>query len=241
MSTRFGLGQKTGIGLPAESPGSFPAPATWSARRSATCPIGQGVSMTVLQMAGMYQAIANNGVRIPPRIVEATVTPDGVRTVAPAPAAVQVMSPQTAATLLTCSGGHAGRRRQPPRHRTGGGHHRLPGGGQDRHGAEGRPGVRVLLADRDVLDHVRRHGPGRQDPRYVIGDHAGRARRRGTSAAPLFHDIAAYLAPARPRPADGQPRPAPDVAAALTRSLAPARCRLCGSGRRVPTHGARRR
>ncbi|WP_374203942.1 penicillin-binding transpeptidase domain-containing protein, partial [Pseudonocardia sp. ICBG601] len=64
-------------------------------------PIGQGLSMTVLQMAGMYQAIANDGVRIPPRIVAATTGPDGVRVPTEAPEPVQVMSPQTAQTLRT--------------------------------------------------------------------------------------------------------------------------------------------
>ena len=35
--------------------------------------------MTMLQMAGMYQAVANDGLRIPPRIVASTTGPDGVR------------------------------------------------------------------------------------------------------------------------------------------------------------------
>ena len=33
-------------------------------------PIGQGVSMTALQLASIYQTIANGGVRVPPRIVQ---------------------------------------------------------------------------------------------------------------------------------------------------------------------------
>ena len=43
--------------------------------------------MTLLQMAGMYQAIASDGVRIPPRIVKATIAPDGTRTETPRPTA----------------------------------------------------------------------------------------------------------------------------------------------------------
>ena len=58
----------------------------WSGSTFGNLPIGQGLSVTVLQMAGMYQAVANNGVRMPPRIIEATVSPDGVRTVPPGPA-----------------------------------------------------------------------------------------------------------------------------------------------------------
>ena len=41
--------------------------------------------MTLLQMTGMYQAIANDGVRIPPLIVKATIAPDGTRTEEPRP------------------------------------------------------------------------------------------------------------------------------------------------------------
>ena len=35
--------------------------------------------MTLLQMTGMYQTIANDGVRIPPRIVKTTIGADGSR------------------------------------------------------------------------------------------------------------------------------------------------------------------
>ena len=33
--------------------------------------------MTLLQMTDMYQTIANDGLRIPPRIIKATIAPDG--------------------------------------------------------------------------------------------------------------------------------------------------------------------
>ncbi|MFC9895523.1 peptidoglycan D,D-transpeptidase FtsI family protein [Nocardia sp. NPDC127579] len=99
MLYRFGLGQRTGVGLPGESAGLVPARDQWSGSSFANLPIGQGLSMTTLQMAGMYQAIANDGVRIAPRIVRATVEPDGTRTEETQPEGVRVVSPQTAATL----------------------------------------------------------------------------------------------------------------------------------------------
>src|SRR5207248_5844357 len=74
---KFGLGQRTGVGLPGESAGLVPPRSQWSATTFGNLPIGQGLSMTVLQMAGMYQAIANDGVRVEPRIVKAKVNPDG--------------------------------------------------------------------------------------------------------------------------------------------------------------------
>ena len=52
--------------------------------------------MTLLQMTGMYQAIANDGVRIPPRIIKATIAADGTRTEEPRPEGVRVVNPGTA-------------------------------------------------------------------------------------------------------------------------------------------------
>lgn len=99
MVSRFGLGQRTDVGLPGESAGDVPSRDQWSGGTFANLPIGQGLSMTLLQMTGMYQAIANDGLRIPPRIVRATVDADGHRTAADHPDGVQVVSAQTAATV----------------------------------------------------------------------------------------------------------------------------------------------
>ncbi|WP_419150854.1 peptidoglycan D,D-transpeptidase FtsI family protein [Nocardia vinacea] len=101
MVNRFGLGQRAGVGLPGESPGQVPARDQWSGGTFANLPIGQGLSMTTLQMTGMYQAIANGGVRIPPRIVKSETAPDGTRTDEPQPDGVRVVSEQTAATVRT--------------------------------------------------------------------------------------------------------------------------------------------
>ncbi len=89
MLQKFGLGAMTGVGLPGESPGMVPALSQWSGGSFANLPIGQGLSMTLLQMTSMYQAIANNGLRIPPRIISGDEKPDAVR----------VVSPETATTV----------------------------------------------------------------------------------------------------------------------------------------------
>ncbi|GGG05454.1 penicillin-binding protein PbpB [Rhodococcoides trifolii] len=99
MLQKFGLGQRTDVGLPGESSGDVPSRDQWSGGTFANLPIGQGLSMTLLQMTGMYQAIANDGVRVPPRIVKATVDANGNATDAERPAGVQVVSPQTASTV----------------------------------------------------------------------------------------------------------------------------------------------
>ena len=73
----FGVGSTTGIELPGESAGILQDSDDWSGIRAANVAIGQGVSVTTLQMASIYQAIANDGVRIEPRIVESVTDPRG--------------------------------------------------------------------------------------------------------------------------------------------------------------------
>jgi cell division protein FtsI (penicillin-binding protein 3) len=92
----FGLGSKTGIELPGESAGILEKSADWTASRAANVPIGQGVSVTTLQMASIYQTIANGGVRIAPRIVQSVTSPGGRVVEAPAPDGTRVISQDTA-------------------------------------------------------------------------------------------------------------------------------------------------
>jgi cell division protein FtsI (penicillin-binding protein 3) len=99
MLNKMGLGKRTGVGLPGESAGRVPARDTWSGSTFGNLPIGQGLSMTVLQLAGMYQSVANDGLRMPPRIIQATIDPDGTKHPAPRPEPVRVVSAQIAQQL----------------------------------------------------------------------------------------------------------------------------------------------
>ena len=92
----FGVGSMTGIELPGESAGILQVSEDWSGVRAANVAIGQGVSVTTLQMASIYQAIANDGVRVEPRIVESVTDPRGRSTPAPDPARTRVVSESTA-------------------------------------------------------------------------------------------------------------------------------------------------
>jgi cell division protein FtsI (penicillin-binding protein 3) len=65
---RFGFGQKTGIDFPAESAGLLPS--YWSGSTIGTVPEGQGVSVTAIQLAAAYGAIANGGEWIQPHLVD---------------------------------------------------------------------------------------------------------------------------------------------------------------------------
>jgi cell division protein FtsI (penicillin-binding protein 3) len=92
----FGLGDTTGIELPGESAGILQDADDWDPGRAANVPIGQGVSVTTLQMASIYQAIANDGVRVEPRIVDSVTTADGRVEEAEKPASSRVISTDTA-------------------------------------------------------------------------------------------------------------------------------------------------
>jgi cell division protein FtsI (penicillin-binding protein 3) len=65
---RFGFGRKTGIDFPGESPGILPS--YWSGSTIGNVPIGQGVSVTSIQLASVYAAIANDGEWVQPHLVD---------------------------------------------------------------------------------------------------------------------------------------------------------------------------
>jgi cell division protein FtsI (penicillin-binding protein 3) len=92
----FGFGRETGIGFPGESDGILMAEEDWWGTSMATIPIGQGIAVTPLQMASVYATIANRGVRVPPRLVQATVGADGTLRPVPVANGDRVVSPRTA-------------------------------------------------------------------------------------------------------------------------------------------------
>jgi cell division protein FtsI (penicillin-binding protein 3) len=96
---KFGLGRPTHVGLPGESGGIVQPPSNWSGPSYGGVPIGLGVAVTPLQMASAYQAIANDGVRIEPRVVRGTTGPDGRFSPAKAAPQTRVMSAANAAAL----------------------------------------------------------------------------------------------------------------------------------------------
>ena len=65
----FGLGAPTGIGLPGEARGTLRRPERWSGQSAASLAIGYEVSVTPLQMAMAYGALANGGLLMEARLV----------------------------------------------------------------------------------------------------------------------------------------------------------------------------
>jgi penicillin-binding protein 2 len=115
---RFGLGERTGIDLPAEGPGLIPTPEwrnrafrkgdnpyidrPWTQGDNVNLAIGQGdVQVTPLQLAGAYAALANGGSVVRPHLGEEIRSADGqVQEIRPPPRRHLRISPLTRATIL---------------------------------------------------------------------------------------------------------------------------------------------
>jgi cell division protein FtsI (penicillin-binding protein 3) len=92
----FGLGSRTGVGIPGESPGSLPKPASWLPVTHDTIAFGQGLSVNAVQMAAAISAVANGGVYVKPSLIESYVDSSGHLTPAKAPATHRVVSARAA-------------------------------------------------------------------------------------------------------------------------------------------------
>lgn len=78
LTELFGFGKKTGIELPAESPGSVPTPGKlhpngkpeWSVPTPYSLAIGHNILVTGLQLVKVYAMIANGGLEVQPHIIQ---------------------------------------------------------------------------------------------------------------------------------------------------------------------------
>lgn len=210
MVNRFGLGQRTGVGLPAESAGEVPALSQWSGGSFANLPIGQGLSMTLLQMTAMYQAIANDGLRVPPRIMLSEQRDGGADRPAIRPDPVRVVDPTTARTVRDMF--RAVIQDDPMGIQNGTGAKAAVAGYQ----VSGKTGTAQQVDPSCGCYSNSRYNitfagiAPADDPRFVIGIMLDNPRRSsdgsgGQSAAPLFSSIASWMLqrdriPQSPRP-----------------------------------------
>ncbi|HET9484960.1 MAG TPA: penicillin-binding protein 2 [Xanthomonadales bacterium] len=88
MFHRFGFGSPTGCGFPGESPGVLPEPGGWGVVEKATLSYGYGLSVTPLQLAVAYGALASGGRLRAPTFVLGADTPVSA-----------VLDPEIAATV----------------------------------------------------------------------------------------------------------------------------------------------
>ncbi|PMR68725.1 peptidoglycan D,D-transpeptidase FtsI family protein [Halomonas heilongjiangensis] len=80
---RLGFGQSPETGFPGESTGSLPAPVRWSRSQWAAISYGYGLSVSALQLASAYTAIANDGVRMPPSLLRLSEPSSGMPVIEP--------------------------------------------------------------------------------------------------------------------------------------------------------------
>lgn len=183
---KFGFGTKSGVGFPAETGGILHPYKDWDGRTKYTVMFGQGVAANALQTTEVIAAIANDGVRVAPRLVDGTVTPSGRVIPIPAAEPTRVISEKAADQTMKILEGvvaeGTGKEAAVAGYRVAGktGTAQAPaaeGGGYDGYTASF---VGVLPAE---------------DPQIAISVTLQRPRNGyygGTAAAPVFSDVAGY-------------------------------------------------
>ncbi len=108
MLSALGFGRPTGSGFPQESWGLLRSWRNWRPVDRANIAFGQGVNVTMLQMASATAAIANGGIWVQPRLVQGRHTPGGALEPAAPSETRRAMRPETAAAVLSMMEGVVG-------------------------------------------------------------------------------------------------------------------------------------
>lgn len=210
---RFGLGSPTKLGFPNETAGIMLDPEEYSGTSMGSIPIGQGISVTALQMLEAYNVLANDGMYVPPKLVLETVDADGSSHAVESGEPHRVVSAATATRMRDMlanvvaegTGTRGGIQGYTVAGKTGTARKPLPTGGYE--DAEGYHYVSTFAgfvpAERPELSII-----------VVIDEPTGDIYG-GTVAAPVFADLAQYgLRLFRVPPPLLERAPAPDTAAA---------------------------
>lgn len=96
---KFGVGQKTAVDFHAEQSGVVHDPKKWGPQGLYTTTFGQAFTVTPAQLAGAYQAVANDGKKVDLSLVESCTMPDGTVVEADKPKSEQVVTAETAQTV----------------------------------------------------------------------------------------------------------------------------------------------
>jgi cell division protein FtsI (penicillin-binding protein 3) len=97
---RLGFGQTTAINFPDETSGLLVNAANWYASDRVALPIGQVDAVPAIQVLDAYNAIANGGVFVEPKLVRAYVSPDGTMKATAKSATRVVLSKSADATMV---------------------------------------------------------------------------------------------------------------------------------------------
>jgi cell division protein FtsI (penicillin-binding protein 3) len=201
----FGFGEKTGLGLPAETAGSLLPPAKWSDTDRYPIAFGQSMSVNALQMASVYATIANDGVRVKPSLIAGTTGEDGAFTPSPRQQSKQVISPETAKQIRDMLEGVISKEGTAPKARIHG------------YRVAGKTGTAEMVNPSSGLYDGTRYTSSftgfapADDPQLVVqvvlqepkkGSHYG-----GDSAAPVFRDVMGFALQSRKIPPTGSEPP----------------------------------
>jgi cell division protein FtsI (penicillin-binding protein 3) len=80
---QLGLGQSTETGFPGEATGHLPSPIRLSRSERAALSYGYGLSVSAVQLASAYTALANDGKRLPPSLLRLSESPQGTPAIEP--------------------------------------------------------------------------------------------------------------------------------------------------------------
>jgi cell division protein FtsI (penicillin-binding protein 3) len=216
----FGFGARTGVELPGESPGIMRPVSAWSRIDLATHSFGQGVSVTPLQMAVAFGAIANGGLLMSPYIVRRVVSREGVVAQESKPVVVRrVVSERTAGTVTALL-------RRAVEERGGTGERAR----MDGYAVAGKTGTAQKVNLETGGYSSKRIGSfvgfvPADDPRAVIAvliDEPGTSSYGGVVAAPVFRAIAASVLQRLGVPPAAPPPEVEMAAAPPTRAKKPA-------------------
>lgn len=97
---KFGLGNPTSLKMAFESGGILGDTKNWDGQTDLNSMFGQGIAVTPIQMAYSYQAIANGGVRLSPKLFESCTDSNGHVTEYPVGAPVRAVSEATARSTV---------------------------------------------------------------------------------------------------------------------------------------------
>ena len=197
----FGVGQKSGIQFPGETAGIFARSKDWSGSQRYTVMFGQGLAVNAIQVAGVFQTIANAGVRVPPTLVAGTGNADGTFAQTKPTRPVRVISKPVATTLsqmleFVVGDGGTARQAEIPGYRVAG-----KTGTADRVGANGRYSGKTAsfigFAPADKPEFVV----------AVILQNPIRGYFGGSTAGPVFKDVMTYALQEFSVPPTGTPPP----------------------------------
>jgi cell division protein FtsI (penicillin-binding protein 3) len=97
---KFGLGNPTSLHMAFESGGILGDTKNWDGQTDLNSMFGQGIAVTPIQMAYAYQAIANGGVRLSPKLFESCTDANGHVSDYPVGSPVRVVSEATARSTV---------------------------------------------------------------------------------------------------------------------------------------------